>query len=648
MRTLAMGMSFLSLAGFQSPPVNLFLHLDKSIYQPGETVWFTGYVLNRDEDLMRDQNTLYTMLVDAVNRKPVLRQRFLIKNGFGKGFLSLPDSLAAGDYWVMAYTNAYLEHGAQPVFRQLIRLRVPGPSPFRITQTTTPPATPNDSIRVRYKISTAYQGLAAGGQFSYTLLGDTEAIGSGVQTIDAFGEVTVPVDGKRAAGKNLEILAKVTRNGLSKGFALPVKTAPAETANADRFGASDEQIAAIPHGPFVNQEEQASFAIHEQSLPPPVIPHSSRNTKSRTQISIDPDSTGYHPHSKVTLRIHVHDSAGHPIPAMFSLAVVSSRKVDTSSGPSITDYADGPEPATTIEAAANSQPRQSHRKMPDYGFVLYDGKAPKQPVSLALMGNNFSSLTTDSNGRFELPYDLLVAPVGGVNYLSVADKAVDRYTIHVYSYSDPIDQQLAATWHRIDLKSTDSPDPDETDLASDPDQLPIVRVNAKMPAEFSPLEGEYRSTHCQQDFVCTHRHSRLGPDILNCPHQTRNPGKIEKPAEGKQYFYISDTNRVGHRVVPIHLLTYHCAAPTVPPFMKALQPILLQKKFPLQDSCVKHTLGSGLQSTVYWNHALTTDEKGDVTVSFYTNELTGNFTCILQGVSSEGVISKNAVYPVHP
>src|SRR5579859_1698316 len=158
------------------PQVNLFLHLDKSIYQPQETVWFTGYVLNRDIDLMREQNTLYVVLVDPVSKTAVLKQRFLIKNGFGKGFLALPDTIAAGDYWFIGYTNALLETGDQPIFRQLISIRTGTPSPFRIGAATLEQA--DDSLRVHYKIVTSYNGLASGGKFIYTLFDSTNALGS--------------------------------------------------------------------------------------------------------------------------------------------------------------------------------------------------------------------------------------------------------------------------------------------------------------------------------------------------------------------------------------------------------------------------------------------------------------------------------------
>jgi hypothetical protein len=36
---------------------------------------------------------------------------------------------------------------------------------------------------------------------------------------------------------------------------------------------------------------------------------------------------------------------------------------------------------------------------------------------------------------------------------------------------------------------------------------------------------------------------------------------------------------------------------------------------------------------------LLTDEKGEALVSFYTNDLTGTFSCIIEGITTSGVIS---------
>ena len=65
--------------------VQLYLHTDKSIYQPGETIWFTGYILNRDERIMQRQHVLYTVLVDTAHKNAASRKRFLTTYGLTRG-----------------------------------------------------------------------------------------------------------------------------------------------------------------------------------------------------------------------------------------------------------------------------------------------------------------------------------------------------------------------------------------------------------------------------------------------------------------------------------------------------------------------------------------------------------------------------------
>ncbi|WP_315814604.1 hypothetical protein [Paraflavitalea speifideaquila] len=44
-------------------------------------------------------------------------------------------------------------------------------------------------------------------------------------------------------------------------------------------------------------------------------------------------------------------------------------------------------------------------------------------------------------------------------------------------------------------------------------------------------------------------------------------------------------------------------------------------------------------STLFWTYKVLTDEQGEATLQFSTNDLNGRFTCLLQGYSAEGVIS---------
>lgn len=584
-----------------SNQVNLFLHLDKSIYQPQETIWFTGYVLNRDADLMSHQNTLYVVLIDPVKRTPVLKQRFQIKNGLGKGFLSLPDSIVAGDYWFVGYTNALLETGEQPLFRKLITIRSAA-APFKVSYKGIEES--GDSILVRYKVGTGHNGSAAGGNFTYTIFDSTNAISSGQKLVDSSGDVVIPVGAEQDFGKYREIATTITLNGSSKELILPVFTRRRNSATSRE-----------------------------------------RNLLSAPTVTITPDTAQYHQRSKVTLRIHISDSTGQPLPGLFSIAVASSAKMRPDSSTSITSY-----DVTDNELPLPESLKRMASEMPDSGYVLQDENKVKRPVTLALMGNGFASFQTDSTGRFALPYSALIAPVGGVNYISVADKSPERYKIIVNSLSDQFERHLA-TVHFPVPRGSRIATPEADDAATDPspDMLKAAVVTARIENEFIAEYGEYSSKHCDRDFVCLeHREGNPGDPHwqLNCPeNHAHNASQITKPVEGQRYYYTPKRHPCGLSC-GVAFVTYHCAAPSFPPFIKTLEPILGEKSFPVPYNKEKEMLGSGLQSTIYWQYKLVTDANGDATVTFYTNDLTGKFTCLLQGVSQAGVIQGAASYLV--
>jgi hypothetical protein len=94
-------------------------------------------------------------------------------------------------------------------------------------------------------------------------------------------------------------------------------------------------------------------------------------------------------------------------------------------------------------------------------------------------------------------------------------------------------------------------------------------------------------------------------------------------------------------------VVYHCMTPLTPPFMKRLDPILLENPFPKMDPTNSIPLNSGLQSTIFWTYAVSANGKDDVTVSFYTNDLTGPFECFLKGVSVRGIIEQRSQFIVN-
>jgi len=128
------------------------------------------------------------------------------------------------------------------------------------------------------------------------------------------------------------------------------------------------------------------------------------------------------------------------------------------------------------------------------------------------------------------------------------------------------------------------------------------------------------------------------------------PCETTKPVEGESYVYQGRDPRFTPAATA-GLWIYHCEAPPVPSFLVPLEPIQRAATFVSPDYSNSRNLLSNLnaqQSTVYWQHLLCTQDNGETDVYFFTNDLTGRFACILQGLSAEGPIYGQTSYTVIP
>ncbi|GAB4493105.1 MAG: hypothetical protein OHK0019_16360 [Saprospiraceae bacterium] len=89
----------------ETSPEKLYLHLDRSLYQPGETLWFNAYLRNAgDLQPSTQSQILYVELLDA--RGSVLQQKTLLAlDGTAAGEFDLPAELPGGLYKIKAYTR---------------------------------------------------------------------------------------------------------------------------------------------------------------------------------------------------------------------------------------------------------------------------------------------------------------------------------------------------------------------------------------------------------------------------------------------------------------------------------------------------------------------------------------------------------------
>jgi TonB-dependent SusC/RagA subfamily outer membrane receptor len=88
------------------PQEKAYLHLDKTYYSAGESIWFKAYLT---EGMTNFPDTisvpLYIELIDNQTGKLIDQRTIKLEGGFGFGDFQLPDNLPAGFYRIRAYTN---------------------------------------------------------------------------------------------------------------------------------------------------------------------------------------------------------------------------------------------------------------------------------------------------------------------------------------------------------------------------------------------------------------------------------------------------------------------------------------------------------------------------------------------------------------
>ncbi len=102
----------------------LYLHLDRTYFMAGETLWFKGYLANADlQDETPESNFIY---VELLKDTLIVREK-VKREGLGfPGYISLPASLPAGNYVLRAYTRWQMNWPVEQMFHQHIKISESG------------------------------------------------------------------------------------------------------------------------------------------------------------------------------------------------------------------------------------------------------------------------------------------------------------------------------------------------------------------------------------------------------------------------------------------------------------------------------------------------------------------------------------------
>jgi len=101
-------------------PEKLYLHIDRNIFTPGETIWFKGYLENKSyQSVLPICNFVYVELLrDTIISRIMLKKG---EEGFA-GHMLLPEETVPGEYILRAYTNWNKNMAAEYMFYSKIRI----------------------------------------------------------------------------------------------------------------------------------------------------------------------------------------------------------------------------------------------------------------------------------------------------------------------------------------------------------------------------------------------------------------------------------------------------------------------------------------------------------------------------------------------
>lgn len=101
-------------------PEKLFVHLDKDHYVAGETVWMKAYLVHASDLKLRKLSEVVYVDLLSPDGEAVRQYKFKSEDGKFAGNMMIPDSLAAGKYQLVAYTNWMRNFKDKPFFRKNI------------------------------------------------------------------------------------------------------------------------------------------------------------------------------------------------------------------------------------------------------------------------------------------------------------------------------------------------------------------------------------------------------------------------------------------------------------------------------------------------------------------------------------------------
>lgn len=182
------------LDGFRqaSCPDQVFVQLDRSLYRPGDTVYFQAYVRNRFTGTFESKSpVLYALLFDS-QKTLADSARFRVLESTASGWLVIPEKSKPGKYRFTAFTGAMQNYDPSEAFELDIRVKERGSTAEKVEIVFNKQQyNPKDTLVATIRI-TDPSGAPAGKQkFRFDLVSGDESSESDDAQTDKFGRAII-------------------------------------------------------------------------------------------------------------------------------------------------------------------------------------------------------------------------------------------------------------------------------------------------------------------------------------------------------------------------------------------------------------------------------------------------------------------------
>lgn len=369
--------------------------------------------------------------------------------------------------------------------------------------------------------------------------------------------------------------------------------------------------------------------------------------------TLSADSAQYRKRSAVKVRLKMTDSEGKPVKAVFSASAVLRSRIDPANFQDIVAYyyfneymqagliqkasLAGLGTKDDLEMFLLTKCWSRYRQQADTAWIHVSRRNPlriggvvktltkkaKLPVELSVIQKEgLFFLSTDAEGRFELPPDMTMLQPDTKLQLVVNTKFKNEYSI-VLDQTPEIDQYLSRlSFPDVSVVKAALP-------AEEKKMLNNVKTLNKVVVKSTPKDQyaspPYVSKMCD-DYVCMY-------NILNCPNHPHGAPAISGNTylvNGQPTLYICESQQNNNTLLYQFKGRYYT------------------KEFYVADYSKFNPPEPETLSTIYWSPQTMTDDKGEYELNFYTNDLPGIYTLIVEGVYDAGVISGSAIFSVAP